>query len=304
MIGQGRQDCQCQGCHRVVRVRVRVVRVRVVRVKGSGLSGSGLSESGSGQDYSLLGVLRMLYRENDQLVILARLRHLNGNLKLAGLGNGIDWWGCAMVPYDTGWIRAMVLIDGGKCHGGARLDRGDGIDLWGHAMGSATLVVSEPWDWFMGHAVRVPDTGWIGRWDWFMGHTIGACDTGWIGELGLIHGGLPWEHTALAGSGQWDWFMALCGTGWNGVMGLIPGGLPRGRAARAGPGRLDWFMGMRHAGERLDRDNGIDWWGCAMGARDTGRIREMGLIHEGTWHWLDQGWCCWFMGARHGAMAG
>ena len=108
MIGQGRQDCQCQGCHgchRVDTVRVRVVRVRavrVVRVKGSGLSGSGLSGagfsgsglsgsglSGSGQDYSLLEVLRMLYRVYDQLVILARLTHLNGKLKLAGLGDGI-----------------------------------------------------------------------------------------------------------------------------------------------------------------------------------------------------------------------
>ena len=32
----------------------------------------------------------MLYRVYDQFVILARLRHLNGKLKLAGLGYGID----------------------------------------------------------------------------------------------------------------------------------------------------------------------------------------------------------------------
>ena len=54
----------------------------------------------------------MLYRVYDQLVILARFRHLNGNLKLAGLDDGIDLWGCAMVAYDTSWIRAMGLIDG------------------------------------------------------------------------------------------------------------------------------------------------------------------------------------------------
>ena len=45
-------------------------------------------------------------------------------------------------------------------------------------------------------------------------------------------------------------------------------------------------MGMRHGGALLDRGDGIDWWGCAMGVRDTGWIREMGLIHGGTRHCL------------------
>ena len=52
----------------------------------------------------------MLYRVYDQLVISAKFRHLNGNLKLAGLGDGIDSWGLAMGARDTGWIGAMGLI--------------------------------------------------------------------------------------------------------------------------------------------------------------------------------------------------
>ena len=47
-------------------------------------------------------------------------------------------------------------------------------------------------------------------------------------------------------------------------------------------------MGMGHGGARLDRGDGIGWWGCAMGAHDTGCIREMGLIHGGMRHWLDR----------------
>ena len=84
--------------------------------------------------------------------------------------------------------------------------------------------------------------------------------------MGLIHWGLPWGHAILAGSGQWG-----------------------------------WFMGMRHGGGRLDRGDGIDWWGCDMGAC---LIREMGLIHGGT-PWghatpAGSGRWDWFIGARHG----
>ena len=78
-------------------------------------------------------------------------------------------------------------------------------------------------------------------------------------------------------------------------------------------------MGMRHGGAWLDRGDGIDWWGCTMGARDTGWIREMGLIHEahdiawigamglihGGTPWglgtlAGSGRWDWFIGARHG----
>ena len=58
------------------------------------------------------------------------------------LGDGIDLWGCALGVRDTGWIRAMELIYG------------------------------------------VCDSGWIGRWDWF----VGAHCTGWIGAVGLVYG--------------------------------------------------------------------------------------------------------------------
>ena len=179
-----------------------------------------------------------------------------------------------MVAYDTGCIRAM---DGftGICHGGARLDRGDRIDMWGRAMGTQV--------------------------------------TGWIGAMGLNHGDM-WQwldlgngivslgHATLAGAGKWGWFMAVWGTGWNGVMGLIQGACHRGtwhwldqgdgidlwgcavgHATRAGSGRWDWFMGY------------------VMGAHDW--IGEMGLICGGEpWGRMTlarSGWGDWFMWARH-----
>ena len=53
------------------------------------------------------------------------------------------------------------------------LDRGDGIDLWGHA----TLAGSGQWDWF-----------------------TGVCGIGWIRAVGLIYWSLPW------GAQHWlDW---------------------------------------------------------------------------------------------------
>ena len=134
------------------------------------------------------------------------------------------------------------------------LDPGDGIDLWRHAIGAH-------------------DTGWIGRWDWFMG----ACDTGWVGAMGLIHGGLPWGHTTLAGSGQWDWFMAVCSTGWNGVMGLIPGGLPWWHATVAWSGRWDWFMGVCLWGEQ----HGLDRGDCIEGTEMTWLRRNGGPERKG-----------------------
>ena len=46
-------------------------------------------------------------------------------------GDGIDLWGCA-VGHAT---RAGIELIYGIRHGGTRLDRGDGIDLRGHAIG-------------------------------------------------------------------------------------------------------------------------------------------------------------------------
>ena len=108
-------------------------------------------------------------------------------------------------------------------------------------------------------------------------------------------------------------------------------GAPCGHTALAGSGWWDWFLGARHGGtwHWLDRGNGIYLWGHAMrarntgsgrwdwfmGARDLGWIEAMGLNHGGAQHWLNRGdgidlWGCttldgsgqwdWFMGARHG----
>ena len=49
---------------------------------------------------------------------------------------GVPWWHTTLAGSGR-WDRLM-----GTCHGGVRLDRGDGIDLWGRTMGSAAPVVS------------------------------------------------------------------------------------------------------------------------------------------------------------------
>ena len=69
------------------------------------------------------------------------------------------------------------------------LDRGDGIDLWGHVMG-----------------VR----DWIGQMGLICGGTPWGCDTGWIWAMGLSYGGGQWGRATLAGLGQWDWLMGTC----------------------------------------------------------------------------------------------
>ena len=72
------------------------------------------------------------------------------------------------------------------------VDRGDGIDLWGHAMGGG---------------------GGGGGWRWLdrgdgielWGRAMGARN--WIGVMELIRGGEPRGCTTLTRSGRWDWFM-------------------------------------------------------------------------------------------------
>ena len=211
----------------------------------------------------------MLYRICNQLVILVRFRHLNGNLKLAGSGNGIDLWGVS-------WWHTTLAVSGrwgwftGMCHEGTRLDWGDRIDLWGRAMGTHV--------------------------------------TGWIGAMGLNHGDMwhwldrgdgivSWGHATLAGAGQWGWFMAVCGTSWNGVMGLIQG-LAMGAHDTGWIRVMGLIYGVHHGGTWLDRGDGIDlrghairvwhWLGHVMGARLDQRdgIDLWGHI-MGVRHWLD-----------------
>ena len=198
-----------------------------------------------------------------------------------------------MVAYDTGCIRAMGWFTG-MCHGVARLDRGDRIDMWGRAMGTQV--------------------------------------TGWIGAMGLNHGDMwqwldrgnvivSWGHATLAGAGQWGWFMAVWGTGWNRVMGLIQGACHRGtwhlldqgdeidlwgcavgHATRAGSGRWDWFMRYVMGVHDWIGEMGLIWGGTPLGC-DAGWdtswghdwIREMGLICGGMPHGGgDTGWM-WIM---------
>ena len=73
-------------------------------------------------------------------------------------------WGATLVGCEW-WDWFM-----GVFHGGAQLDRGDGIDLWRRTMGRITL------DW----------SGWG---NWFM-RTRHEGDTGWIGAMGMIHRGV------------------------------------------------------------------------------------------------------------------
>ena len=214
--------------------------------------------------------------------------------------------------------------------GGARLDRGDGIDLWGGAMGSATPVGSRRWDWFKGahhrgarnwldrargliqggmrHSLDRGDA--IASW----GHAMGARNTGWIGAMGLIYGGVRnWQERG-DGIDSLGLAMGARDSGWNGAMGLIYGavrhwlervdgidswGSPWGHATLAGSGWWDWFMGVCHGGLQHGRGDWIDLWGCLMGVRDW--IGVMGLI-GGVAPWgcvtlAGSGRWDWFMGA-------
>ena len=210
-----------------------------------------------------------------------------------------------MVAYDTGCIRAMGWFTG-MCHGVARLDRGDRIDMWGRATGKQV-------------------TGWIGA----MGLNHGICDNGWIGAMELFYGDMRhwleqgngvdlWRCGALAGTGWWDWFRGLAigahDTGWIRVMGLIYGGVPWGMqhgldrgdgidlwdtswGHTTGSGRWDWFEGAILAGCEL-----WDWFiGVFHGGRNW--IGAMELICGGEpWGRMTlarSGWGDWFMWARH-----
>ena len=172
-----------------------------------------------------------------------------------GSGDGIDWWGCAMGARDTGWIREIGLIHGGMRHW---LDRGDSIDSWGHGHG-----VMRHW---LDRGDGIDSWGWAtlagsGQWHWFMGTRHGGArlDRGDGIYLGARHGG-----AALAECGRWDWVMGACHGG-----------------VRLWSGWWNWSVEESHGGARrwLDLDDGIDLCGRAMGARDTGWIGAMGLIH-------------------------
>ena len=112
-----------------------------------------------------------------------------------------DWF---MGARGTGWTGAIGLIYGGARHW---LERGDGIDLWGHVMGARDCIGEmglicggTPW----GRATRLGWWNWFvgvrhgGTWHWLdqgegidlCGRAMGAHDTGWIGAMGLINGGV------------------------------------------------------------------------------------------------------------------
>ena len=207
---------------------------------------------------------------------------------------GSGQWNCFMGTCDTGWSRVMGLIYGGvghwlervmgliqgACHRGTwhLLDQGDGIDLWGCAVGHATRAGSGRWDWFMGYVMGAHD--WIGEMGLIWGGTPLGCDAGWdtswgrdwIREMGLICGGMPWGGggggggggAILAGCELWDWFIGVFhgGRNWIGAMELICGGEPWGRMTLARSGWGDWFIRARHEGVRhwLDWGYGIDPW--------------------------------------------
>ena len=224
-----------------------------------------------------------------------RFRHLNGNLKLAGKGNGIDLLGVS-------WLHMKLAVSGrwgwftGTCHGGAWLDQGNRIHLWGNAhhwldrgdgiesWGYVTLAESGRWNCFMG----TRDTGWSGA----MGLIYGGV-WHWLNRvMGLNQGGLPWGHTTLAGLGWWDRFMGVCSgacnTGWIGAVGLIYG---------IHHGAHDWIreMGLIRRGTPLGCDTGWDTsWG-----RDW--IKEMGLICGDTTWGCDTGWM-WMMRLIYGGI--
>ena len=101
-----------------------------------------------------------------------------GLTTLARLGNGIDlWW----LP-DTGWNGAMALIYGDTS--------------WGCATGSGK------WDWFVGHTMGVRHWLDVGDGIELWGCAMGTRD--WIGAVELICRGAPWGRTTLTWSGRWN----------------------------------------------------------------------------------------------------
>ena len=239
-------------------------------------------------------------------------------LKLAGSGDGIDLWGVS-------WWHMTLTVSGQwgwftvTCHGGAWLDRGYRIDLWGHAMGTHItgwigamgLNHGDMWHWLdqgngvdLWRCVALAERGdgidsggachWgyttlagSGWWDWFMGVCRGACNTGWIGAMGLIYG---IHHGHTTGSGKWDWFegarhwgVTLAGTCHGGATGSKRWdwfvGARHGGATLAGCEWWDWFMGVFHGGAQLDRGDGIDLWRGTMGAHRA----EVGGLVTDTW---------------------
>ena len=133
----------------------------------------------------------------------------------------------------SGWFTGM-------CHEGTRLDQGDRIDMWGHAMGTQV-------------------TGWIGAMDWIM--CVALAGTG----DGIDSGGLPWGHTTLTGSGWWDWYV-MGAYDWIGEMGLIWGGTPLGCDAGWDTSwGHDWIREMGLLCGLWNCGYGIDPWGVSNG---------------------------------------
>ena len=200
-----------------------------------------------------------------------------GQVTLAGSGR----WFRLMQSCDTGWTGAMGLIYGGAWHW---MERGDGIDLWGLVWGRVTG--SGRWDWFLGARHGGATLAGSGRWFRLMQ----SRDTGWTGAMGLIYGGawhwmergdgidlwgLVWGR--VTGSGRWDWFL----------------GARHGGATLDGCGLWAGVMGACYGGVQLDRGDGMDLWGRAMGRTTLTKSvrwdRFMWARNGGTRHWLDRG---------------
>ena len=230
---------------------------------------------------------------------------------------GVSWWHTTLaVSGRWGWFT-------GTCHGGARLDRGDRINLWGRAMGTHVtgrigamgLNHGNMWHWLdrgdgivsWGHATLAG----AGQWGWFMacvwhwlergdgidsgGLAMGAHDTGWISL-----------------TGWWDWFMGVCheacNTGWIGAMGLIYGIHHGGTRLDQGDG-IDlrghaigmWHWPAHVMGARLDQRDGIDLWGHAMGVRHWLDVNyEIDLWGYSMGRATGSGRRNWFVEANHG----
>ena len=187
-------------------------------------------------------------------------------------------WGYVTLAGSGWWDWFMGVCHGGVQHG---LDPSDGIDLWGCVMGvrdwigmMALIGGVAPW----GHTTLAGS----GRWDWFIGVRHGGKQP-WL-DRG--DGFDSWGLVTLARPGRWDWFIGGVGHWlergdgidlWGCVMGAPTGSgdgidfveARHGGGTLAGCGRWNWLMGASHGGARLDRGNGIDLRGSAMGANDT-----------------------------------
>ena len=200
-------------------------------------------------------------------------------------GYRIDLWGHAMGTHITGWIGAMRLNHGDMWHW---LDQGNGVDLW------RCVALAERGDGIDSGGLAIGGTRhWLDQGD------------------GIDWWGCAVGHAKRAGLGRWDWFMGY----------ILGTRLDRGNGIDLRGHTIGVWHWLGHVmGARVDQWDGIDFWGHAMGVRhwlDVNDEIDLWGYSMGACNWIwvmelicggepwgrmtlaRSGWGDWFIWARH-----